>query len=118
MRLLNARTLQLESWGEESAPAYAILSHRWGEEEVDFSDIADRNSYVSKRNWSKIQNTCRQALGDTYNYVWIDTCCIDKSNSQELREAVTSMPNFYKRAAYCYVYLADVTRGSKSEEVK
>ena len=38
-----------------------------------------------------------------------DTVCIDKSNSQELQEAITSMFSWYQRAAKCYVYLSDVS---------
>ncbi|KAF6807437.1 vegetative incompatibility protein HET-E-1 [Colletotrichum sojae] len=37
------------------------------------------------------------------------TCCIDKTSSAELTEAINSMFSWYKRAARCYVYLADVS---------
>jgi hypothetical protein len=43
-------------------------------------------------------------------YFWIDTCCIDKSSSTELQEAINSMFRWYDNAAKCYVYLADVPR--------
>lgn len=36
-------------------------------------------------------------------------CCIDKTNSAELSEAINSMYRWYKQAKVCYVYLADVT---------
>ena len=39
---------------------------------------------------------------------WIDTCCIDKSNSAELSEAINSMFTWYKNAQISYAYLADV----------
>jgi hypothetical protein len=42
------------------------------------------------------------------NYCWVDTCCIDKSNSTELSEAINSMFMWYEKAKVCYVYLADV----------
>jgi hypothetical protein len=40
---------------------------------------------------------------------WVDTCCIDKSSSAELQEAITSMFDWYRNAVRCYVYLSDVT---------
>jgi hypothetical protein len=49
-----------------------------------------------------------QANRDGLSHVWIDTCCIDKSNSQELQEALNSMFRWYQKAEKCYVYLSDV----------
>jgi hypothetical protein len=43
-----------------------------------------------------------------FNYVWIDTCCIDKSSSAELQEAVNSMFKWYLHSSICLVYLEDV----------
>lgn len=40
--------------------------------------------------------------------MWIDTCCIDKSSSTELSEAINSMFQWYRNAAICYAYLSDV----------
>jgi hypothetical protein len=44
---------------------------------------------------------------DGYEYIWIDTCCIDKSSSAELSEAINSMFRWYQEAAVCYTYLSD-----------
>jgi hypothetical protein len=41
-----------------------------------------------------------------------DPCCIDKSSSAELTEAINSMYCWYKEATMCYVYLDDVLTGS------
>lgn len=41
-------------------------------------------------------------------WVWIDTCCIDKRSSTELSEAVNSMYQWYSCAEECYAYLFDV----------
>jgi hypothetical protein len=38
------------------------------------------------------------------------SCCIDKTSSAELSEAINSMFRWYKNAAVCYVYLSDVSR--------
>jgi hypothetical protein len=40
---------------------------------------------------------------------WIDSCCIDKSSSAELSEAINSMFKRYQNAQVCYAYLSDVT---------
>jgi hypothetical protein len=67
----------------------------------------------SKVGYRKIRFCGKQAARDGLQYVWIDTCCIDKSNSTELSEALNSMFRWYRDAAQCYVYLSDVSaRGS------
>jgi hypothetical protein len=42
-----------------------------------------------------------------FEYVWVDTCCIDKTSSAELSEAINSMFSWYQKADVCYVYLSD-----------
>lgn len=92
-------------------PPYAILSHTWGDEddEVTFSDIAAGKG-SDKLGYRKAQFCARQAASDGLSYFWIDTCCIDKSNSTELQKEINSMFRLYKNAAKCYVYLSDVTK--------
>ena len=58
--------------------------------------------------WSKVKQSCRQAKQDGYQYVWIDTCCINKESSAELQEAINSMFRWYQKAGICYAYLSDV----------
>ncbi|KAF2739783.1 HET-domain-containing protein [Polyplosphaeria fusca] len=96
-------------------PAYAILSHTWGNEEVTLQDMeadADRSKTTSKAGWAKVQFCADQAAADGLQYFWVDTCCIDKKNAVELGAAINSMFQWYQNAARCYVYLPDV---SKSE---
>lgn len=62
----------------------------------------------SKKGYSKIEMTCKLAAADGLAYAWVDTCCVDKSSSAELTEAINSMFIWYKRAAICYVYLSDL----------
>ncbi|KAG2147395.1 HET domain-containing protein [Suillus bovinus] len=69
---------------------YAILSHRWRDGEVQFSDIGQPHAR-SMPGYSKIEGCRVQAHEDGYRYVWIDTCCINKSSSSELSEAINSM---------------------------
>ncbi|KAH9216679.1 hypothetical protein DL95DRAFT_296788, partial [Leptodontidium sp. 2 PMI_412] len=40
---------------------------------------------------------------------WVDTYCIDKSNSMEPAEAINSMFRWYRDLTKCYVYLLDVS---------
>ena len=105
MRLLNAKTKRLEEFFEKDIPPYAILSHTWGKDEVLFTDIT-KGRYNNDSD--KIEGCCKEALGSGFDYVWIDTCCIDKRSSAELSEAINSMFDWYGRAVACYAYLADV----------
>ncbi|KAM5537001.1 hypothetical protein V8D89_009330 [Ganoderma adspersum] len=59
----------------------------------------------------KIKDACAVARKNGYRYIWIDSCCIDKSSSSELSEAINSMYKWYSLAAVCYAYLADVPPG-------
>ncbi|TBU64672.1 hypothetical protein BD310DRAFT_837982 [Dichomitus squalens] len=56
----------------------------------------------------KIREACRVARRAGYRYIWIDSCCIDKSSSSELSEAINSMYAWYARADVCYAFLWDV----------
>ncbi|KAG7411307.1 hypothetical protein LZL87_007346 [Fusarium oxysporum] len=107
MRLLNVSTLQLKEFIGQ-VPPYAILSHTWTEEEVLYSDIGTLTS-SSKQGYPKLVGCCRKAAQDGFEWVWIDTCCIDKSSSAELSEAINSMYKWYQKATVCYAYLQDVT---------
>ncbi|RYP25684.1 hypothetical protein DL766_006952 [Monosporascus sp. MC13-8B] len=90
-------------------PRYAILSHRWGMEEVTFKDLMDGTG-PSRQGYDKIRFCSDQAERDGLDHFWVDTCCIDKSSSAELTEAINSMFQWYRNAAKCYVYLDDVSK--------
>jgi hypothetical protein len=107
MRLLNVKTVLLEEFLDGKIPHYAILSHTWGEDEVSFQDIQQSDVH-KKQGYTKIQKACDQALKDGLEYVWVDTCCIDKGSSAELSEAINSMFRWYEGAEVCYAYLVDV----------
>jgi hypothetical protein len=94
-------------------PPYAILSHTWGGhlEELTLKDIV-KGRGVEKAGYRKIQFCGAQAAKDGLKYFWIDTCCIDRSSSAELNEAINSMFRWYQMAARCYVYLADISRNT------
>ena len=107
MRLLNARTKRFQEFFDDKIPSYLILSHRWEGEEVSFQEFQQGEKKTSI-SYAKIMNFCRIAMGKAVEWVWIDTCCIDKSSSAELTEAINSMCLWYARASFCYAYLSDV----------
>lgn len=115
MRLLNVTNLKMREF-IGPRPPYAILSHTWGTEEVSFQDF-ERGFGKHKFGYKKIVACCRQAVEDELDWVWIDTCCIDKSSSAELSEAINSMFRWYSEAQVCYVYLVDV-RGDSAGSSK
>ena len=94
----------------DDIPRYAILSHTWGTdaEEVTFKDLIDGTG-MDKAGYNKIRFCGEQAKRDGLQYFWVDTCCIDKSNSTKLAEAINSMFRWYQNAARCYAYLLDVS---------
>ncbi|KAK4213504.1 heterokaryon incompatibility protein-domain-containing protein [Rhypophila decipiens] len=135
MRLLNVETLQLEVFDGGPRVTFAILSHTWGEEEVSFQDMMTFSPnnipeqaqpppsrqpkpipVETKKGFSKILNCCAKARSEGYQYVWIDTCCIDKSSSAELSEAINSMFKWYHEAEVCYALLGDVSLETVSQE--
>ncbi|KAI1759228.1 HET-domain-containing protein [Hypoxylon sp. FL1150] len=108
MRLLDTRSLELEEFFDEDIPPYAILSHTWLKRgEVMFQDMRDP-AREGKPGFAKIKSCCAQAWEDGHRWVWIDTCCIDKTSSAELSEAINSMYRWYAEAEVCYAYLSDV----------
>ncbi|KAF4949954.1 hypothetical protein FGADI_8555 [Fusarium gaditjirri] len=112
MRLVNTQTIQLEFLNDDNVPDYAILSHTWEQEEVLFHDMG-RDSAKSKKGYAKLESCCRVARENGFEYIWDDTCCIDKTSSAELSEAINSMYRYYQGARVCYVYLADISAVSE-----
>ena len=113
MRLLQINTdgtfgLTKDFIGDDEVPAYAILSHTWrAGQEVTFDDF-ENGTGEAKAGYRKIKFCAEQAEQDGLSYFWVDTCCIRKSNAVELQDAINSMFRWYRDAAKCYVFLADV----------
>ncbi|RDX47125.1 HET-domain-containing protein [Lentinus brumalis] len=110
---------------EDIPDEYAILSHTWnnkpedGPPEESFQDVRRIQKKCARRFTKKgrnprnhvsekIRRCCELAEKHGYKWVWIDTCCIDKTSSAELSEAINSMFRYYALAAICYGYLRDV----------
>jgi hypothetical protein len=82
MRLINTSTLVLETFFGEAIHCFGILSHRWNDVELSFQDLQDESG-KKMPGYVKIQRCCAQAQSDGWQYVWIDSCCIDKTSSAE-----------------------------------
>jgi hypothetical protein len=94
MWLINATTLTLQEFVDDDIPPYNILSHTWAEEEVTFQDMMS-GTEKGRAAYHKVMNMARLSLHPPTeyigcNWVWIDTCCIDKSSSAGLSEAINS----------------------------
>ncbi|THU88053.1 hypothetical protein K435DRAFT_730246 [Dendrothele bispora CBS 962.96] len=111
-RLIATRTGKFVDFSlGQPVPPYAILSHRWldAKEEVNFNDYLHLRSETQKKaGYRKIVEARRKAANDYLEYIWIDTCCIDKSNESESDRNINSMYFYYQNSQICYVYLSDV----------
>ena len=126
MWLIHTSTFKLKYFvSPETVPGgYAILSHCWDEEEQSFQDIQRIHerctaSGDAPRSYlcDKITHFCALAEQHGYEWAWADTCCIDKTSSAELSEAINSMFRYYSLAHICYAYLRDVpTEGALEEK--
>jgi hypothetical protein len=111
----------------EASPKYAILSHRWQShpqigDEIDFQALnpgALRSHYTGLHQHEsdedrarcplcKIKSACAKAQEQSIDWLWIDTCCIDKTNAVEYTRAINSMFEYYRGATVCYGFLYDV----------
>ncbi|KAM5544048.1 hypothetical protein V8D89_002234 [Ganoderma adspersum] len=117
MWLLNTARAELEFFSDpENVPGgYAILSHVWDKHEDSFQDIQALRARCAEDGTNprdlaseKVRNFCILAERDGYKWGWDDTCCVDKTSSSDLSEAITAMYRYYSLADVCYAYLSDV----------
>ncbi|KAI0645836.1 hypothetical protein C8Q79DRAFT_1010734 [Trametes meyenii] len=66
----------------------------------------------------KIRRFCEVAAEHNYDLAWVDSCCIDKTSSSELSEAINSMYDWYRYAGVCYVFLHDVATASTTAQLE
>lgn len=90
---------------------WIMFSHTWEGKEPTFQDVNLVDS-VWKLDGSplneKLRQFCKMSRRDGYRWAWSDTCCIDKSTSAILSQSLTSMYEWYAKAAETLVHLADV----------
>ncbi|RWA08193.1 hypothetical protein EKO27_g6918 [Xylaria grammica] len=124
MRLVHTPSFKLVEFNKD-LPPYAILSHTWRDKEATIEDFNAFTARLPRRRnmidyeeafeicqgkyqrFDKILGACGLAQKQGLKYVWIDTCCIDKSKSAELDESINSMFLWYERSHICYAYLED-----------
>lgn len=120
MWLLNTHTGVLKYFASPDSPelgpkGYAILSHCWGDpkDEQTFQATKALEVHDNPRDHAteKIKNFCILAESLGYDWGWADTCCIDKTSSSDLSEAINSMFRYYSMAQLCIVFLHDVPTG-------
>ncbi|KAL2213291.1 TPR-like protein [Sarocladium strictum] len=118
MRLLRMDkdgSLSVISFVDTEVPNYATLSHTWrGDNEATFQDVTNHESLSEAAaanipGFDKLLFCGKQAHKDSLQYFWVDTCCINKSSSAELSEAINSMFRWYQYSNKCYVLLTDVS---------
>ncbi|KAH7378665.1 kinesin light chain 1 [Pyrenochaeta sp. MPI-SDFR-AT-0127] len=109
LKRLSGGGFELIIFENDHPPPYAILSHTWVDgQEVTYDEfVAGRGK--DKIGYDKICFCGERAAADDLEYFWVDTCCIDKSNNNELSTAINYMFRWYQRASKCYVYLSDVS---------
>ncbi|KAK4102837.1 HET-domain-containing protein [Parathielavia hyrcaniae] len=119
MRLLDTRTRRFEEFIDD-IPPYAILSHTWGADEISFAEMVNpANGRTGSQGYDKIDSACLQAQNQhqPFDHIWIDTCCIDKSSSAELTEAINAMYTWYAHSEVCYAYLSDLEASAPLDQL-
>ncbi|KAF1846538.1 HET-domain-containing protein [Cucurbitaria berberidis CBS 394.84] len=101
--------VSLTEYASSQIPPYAILSHRWRDEEVEYQHMTSDVDYKNMRGYPKIEQCARAALEYGIHHIWVDTCCINKSSSAELSEAINSMYLWYNDSLICFAFLDDVS---------
>ncbi|KAB8226156.1 ankyrin repeat-containing domain protein [Aspergillus novoparasiticus] len=122
MRLLKTREsptgmFEIIQFADNEIPPYSILSHTWEQEEVTFQNISQTHA-KDMLGYEKLRQCCAKAKDMGYEYTWIDTCCIDKTSSAELSEAINSMFRYYQASSACYAFLSDVPSKKSFAESK
>jgi hypothetical protein len=109
MRLLNVYNLKLVEFSDDKRPAYAIASHRWDEHEATFVDVRDTQN-TSTTGYQKVKDFAKYVKDHVsgVDWLWIDTCCINKDSTAELSKAINLMFEWYYQADVCLAYLRDV----------
>ncbi|KAF5345175.1 hypothetical protein D9758_009685 [Tetrapyrgos nigripes] len=135
-RLVDTQSHKLVFFSDDAViPEYAILSHRWTlgtevsmEEYITLqkahSDDLDASISIQSKvrnhakmlGYIKIVNACEKARRDGISWIWIDTCCIDKGDHDDVARNVKSMYGYYRNAKICYAFLVDVGAGKSVDE--
>jgi len=78
MRLLNTIDLSFKEFIGSNIPEYAIISHRWGDDEVSYRTYSksQKKTWTGERTgygWLKIQKGAEISRSHGYRWFWLDT---------------------------------------------
>jgi hypothetical protein len=112
MWLLNVDTFETREFFGEETPEYAFLSHTWDspEDEVTTDDLRGgkfREDVHKKHGFRKLDFAMKQARRDGLQWLWADTCCIDRANGADMTEAANALWGWLANSKACYAYLSD-----------
>jgi hypothetical protein len=114
---LSSSTASLSSQDEQSSLVLAgmemLLRANWSPDTT--SGAMTEENFLERPGYSKIVKAAKEAQDLKLNWIWIDTCCIDKTSSSELQESINSMYRWYWNAKVCLIYLSDIARPTKSD---
>jgi hypothetical protein len=111
-------TTQLRSSSKNSsANRFHLMRYSHIERKGSFFEYM-RSCNADRTGYDKVEHFCDIAAADGFEYLWLDTCCIDKTSSSELSEAINSMYKWYQNAEVCYVYLSDVASYEDPRELE
>jgi len=120
MRLLNIHTFEFAEFEGDDLPPYKITSHRWTNDELTWRDVL-KNKRLDSKGYIKVRGFCQFIIDDNerlrqhidndlsaWEWIWIDTACIDNRSSAEVSASINSMFSWYAWALECIAYLPDV----------
>ncbi|USP79667.1 ankyrin repeat-containing domain protein [Curvularia clavata] len=99
----------------DDIPPYAVVSYASENGDVAYNDLKRlrprlrRNIGAIKGNgWEKIHFCAQQAKDHGLNYFWIESCCVNRAHSSEVKQTIDATFELLKNAQTCYVLLSDV----------
>lgn len=116
MRLLNVYRLEFCEFDLADTPPYVIASHTWaGGSEISYEELRQGRGR-NKTGYQKVVGFANYMKEHVPNvdWLWIDTCCINQADKQEVTRSINSMFRWYLHAAVCLAYLSDVQGSEES----
>ena len=64
--------------------------------------VEERDEIYQRNGYRKILQSLPAALKNGYEWLCVDTCCVDKQSSAELSKAINYMYRWYENAKACF----------------
>ncbi|KAG9309331.1 hypothetical protein JVU11DRAFT_10823 [Chiua virens] len=99
----------------ESYYRYVTFSHTWEYGEPLFQKVENISIYELEPSTTnfKLQGLCKLTRSLGFQWVWSDTCCIDKKDHVVLQESLVAMFTWYRGSSLTVVYLLGVRSDSQ-----